>query len=328
MNEIVKTNRKLWIDLLRGIAIILVIFGHQGSVLKDFFVWTSPIKMPLFFAISGFLFTNKGSLYIGKLFMRLIFPYCILSLVPVVIVCHYFTGSNIYNEVLQFLFGWFIPTFFFSSILFRVLVVKLSNNKWLLFASFLIAAVGVIIPQNEILRVFEFKTILIAQHFMALGYAWKDLKKDDDSKPINRIVLIISIATYVILGSVNLIYYPLESIDVHTSSYYNPILCYIMILTGLYIMYVIGKYIGEKYENTIIVKTGALIGKHAIVIFLTQTIATIFLSFTLGSILPPNNRSYVTSLIYTICMVMISTIIGVICEKYCPIVLGISKKKK
>lgn len=328
MNEIVKTNRKLWIDLLRGIAIILVIFGHQGSELKDFFVWTSPIKMPLFFAISGYLFTNKGLFYIGKLFMRLVLPYCILSLVPIVIVYHYFTGNIIYNEVLQFLFGWFIPTFFFSSILFRALVVKLSNNKWLLFASFLIAVVGVIIPQTEMLRVFEFKTILIAQHFMTLGYVWKELKKEDDSKPANRIVFIISITTYVILGCVNLIYYPLNSIDVHTSSYYNPVLCYIMILSGLYIIYVIGKYIGEKYGNTIIVRTGALIGKHAIVIFLTQTIATIFLSYTLGIVLPSNNCSYVTTFIYTICMVMISTIIGVICEKYCPIVLGISKKKK
>ena len=53
-------NRKLWIDSIRAIAIIMVVFGHQIPEETSYFVYTSTVKMPLFFAISGYLFSDRG----------------------------------------------------------------------------------------------------------------------------------------------------------------------------------------------------------------------------------------------------------------------------
>lgn len=51
MPEAVK-NRKDWIDALHALAMILVIYGHRVPEWSEYFVFTSPIKIPLFFAIT------------------------------------------------------------------------------------------------------------------------------------------------------------------------------------------------------------------------------------------------------------------------------------
>ena len=53
-------TRLAWIDVLRALAIILVVFGHQVGGEIVFFLFTSPVKMPLFFAISGYVFSMRG----------------------------------------------------------------------------------------------------------------------------------------------------------------------------------------------------------------------------------------------------------------------------
>ena len=54
-------NRKLWIDSIRAIAIIMVVLGPQIPEETSYFVYTSTVKMPLFFAISGYLFSDRGA---------------------------------------------------------------------------------------------------------------------------------------------------------------------------------------------------------------------------------------------------------------------------
>lgn len=305
----------------------LVIFGHQGSGLPDFFMWTSPIKMPLFFAISGYLFTNRGKLDARKLFVRLAVPYFILSLIPIVIIYHLVIGVSVTDELLHFMFGWFIPTFFYSSILFRFQAIKIRSNKMLFCVSLTLAVVGIIIPQCDLLRVFELKTILVTQHFLVIGYIWKAFLVNRRSRLINKWALLFSLVVYLILVAINYKYYPLESIDVHTSAYYNPLLCYIQILCGLYITYAVIRTLCDKYEKSTTLHLLSKIGEYAIVVLLTQTIASAILTHSLGYVLPIDNESYFVTCIYTVLMLIISTFIGVLCDKFCPFVLGVKKKK-
>ena len=49
-------SRKEYIDVLRALAMFFVILGHQVRGDTKYFVFTSPIKIPLFFFITGYVF--------------------------------------------------------------------------------------------------------------------------------------------------------------------------------------------------------------------------------------------------------------------------------
>ena len=48
-----------WIDLAKGLAMILIIAGHAGHDPVDRFLYT--FHVPVFFLISGYFITEKGS---------------------------------------------------------------------------------------------------------------------------------------------------------------------------------------------------------------------------------------------------------------------------
>ena len=103
-----KNSKLEYIDIARGIGIILVVIGH--AIIKDFanksmfyyclrqLIYT--IHMPLFFVISGMLYEknkfkyNKGSnlQYITSKFSKFIIPYFSFSLIVYLIV---YIGSKI-----------------------------------------------------------------------------------------------------------------------------------------------------------------------------------------------------------------------------------------
>ena len=65
-----------WIDSLKGLAIILVVLGHNTGGENDAYHFFYTFHMPLFFLISGFLFSMKPPLeYLERSFRHLMVPY-------------------------------------------------------------------------------------------------------------------------------------------------------------------------------------------------------------------------------------------------------------
>ena len=110
--------RKYWIDALRGMAMLFVIFGHQCSEWTSFFVFTSAIKVSLFFVISGYLFNERNGdviSFLKNLFFKLIIPYFFLSLLPMRLLYGIIRGATIGvfgKYIYNFLCGtliWYMP---------------------------------------------------------------------------------------------------------------------------------------------------------------------------------------------------------------------------
>jgi fucose 4-O-acetylase-like acetyltransferase len=59
-------------------------YGHLVLSWSEYFVFTSPIKVPLFFAITGFVFNNckEEKTFYYKLFRQIIIPWLFFGLVP------------------------------------------------------------------------------------------------------------------------------------------------------------------------------------------------------------------------------------------------------
>ena len=86
------TKRLDWIDIAKGIGIILVVLGHtlvpqvrETDFAGFLWIFIYNFHMPLFFFLSGYLFekglphyTNKGKFILGKL-QYLMLPYLIFS---------------------------------------------------------------------------------------------------------------------------------------------------------------------------------------------------------------------------------------------------------
>ena len=81
----VEKHRKLWLDALRGVAMILVVYGHCVRDWDVYFLFTSPVKMPLFFIISSYLFNPRSGeqgKFFKNLFFKLVVPWMVLGMFP------------------------------------------------------------------------------------------------------------------------------------------------------------------------------------------------------------------------------------------------------
>ena len=82
MNERVK-----WIDSLRGFAIVLVILGHAG-IPQTMRIWIYSFHIPLFFFISGYVFSlkkvNNFKEFLIKKIKGIVIPLICFSFVAVI----------------------------------------------------------------------------------------------------------------------------------------------------------------------------------------------------------------------------------------------------
>ena len=93
-------ERKDWIDIIRGLAVVLVVIGHAAPESYPFFLLTSPIKMPLFFVISGYLFNARNGSYqrfFKNLLIKVIIPWFFLGLTPVIMMAP-FKGISYFTQ--------------------------------------------------------------------------------------------------------------------------------------------------------------------------------------------------------------------------------------
>ncbi len=148
-------KRENWIDIAKGIGIILVIIGHAGAPTKiTKFIYG--FHMPLFFLISGYLFDmekwEKAGLkkLIQKRFKSYIIPYFSLCFINLAINAIYesknLAGSDLIKATTEHIYWifysralaslmpnctplWFLPCLFLCTIyLFFLLKIK---NKWM-----------------------------------------------------------------------------------------------------------------------------------------------------------------------------------------------------
>ena len=153
--ELETTKRQRWIDIVRGIGIMLVVVGHVSS--NEILVsWIYSFHMPLFFFISGWLMQkyagqailNKA--YIQKKIYQLLVPfieYRFILIVWWVLVEKRFRELDL-GPI------WFLPTIFIAYIL-VALLIHFSNNmkKSLLMFISLVAVMIVVIYMHSILHI-------------------------------------------------------------------------------------------------------------------------------------------------------------------------------
>ncbi len=161
MNTITGKERNIWIDIAKGIGIILVVYGHvlrgldnaQLPINKEFFITSDlfiySFHMPLFFVLSGLLFKKGLNKYKSKGLLNnkiktILYPFIIWSILQTAIevMLSNFTNGQIGMEnLLTAIFipraqYWFLHALFCINLI-NILLQYVFRKHWLLISSML-----------------------------------------------------------------------------------------------------------------------------------------------------------------------------------------------
>lgn len=218
-----KSKQIEWINILRGFAIFLIVFGHSigySKGLTGLSRYLSSFYVPLFFFISGYLFQEnreeKLISFMKRKAKRILIPYfvfAILSLIPYYLFAGNIqaslgseetTSNNITSSLLTVLYGsghgdvlvqnsplWFLPCYFLVVIIAKISYESTKNCKWksLLLSLFFLLIGGIVYLFLNNTYPFGFETALVMLFFYFFGHQLKQLPM-----PSNKLKLIVTIA--------------------------------------------------------------------------------------------------------------------------------------
>lgn len=131
MAEISRNNRLKYIDALRGITMLLVVyyhvevfsFGERDSLINSLFI---SFRMPLFFFISGFI-AYKGVVWDGDYFFKMLKKKFLVQIIPTMFFCVLYYCVCQSENFLIFMekgprFYWFTITLFYMFLVYYIIM--------------------------------------------------------------------------------------------------------------------------------------------------------------------------------------------------------------
>lgn len=283
-------SRKLWVDIFKFLAIILVVIGHATG---EFNKYIYQFHMAAFFAVSGFctdFYKNSKLELIWKRFYSLIFPLVTIFLMGTLgmfflnkfgLYNIFFSGELPYVGVLTmikefFLYSnnyvWWMGTCWFLIILFLIIllqclitkVIDIRKKKNLILYFLIIIGLYVLgyllLDSNLNANVLK---VLIGQFFFSIGVIFRYLSTDVDInvKNIFKFLLLLIISIFIIDYLSKL---PNITVDYPELKFNNIFLNTISGLNGIILLFSISKIIEYflikfdlKYIKTAIEKIGS-----------------------------------------------------------------------
>ena len=322
--NIINSSRKGWVDALRGLAILLVMYGHCVKNMPAFFVFTSPVKMPLFFAISGYVFSVDGVgwyKFVNQIVRKIIMPWFILGLLPPVLMIPFKGVGNVLDMFLNMLSGkelWFMPCFIIGEIMHYLIRRYGKKILWIIIVSFLCFVLGIVLHRHGWLNYAMFNRALAVQPFFLIGYLFRTY----ESKLTNLSWCWIRAAFIVYIGLcfLSMVIFPGQTLNVNANRYYNIPYCLLLIFLGCFILFIAGAK--ADFHSMIM----SFIGQNTLVLYIWHilVIAVLVKGLSLlGWTMPVN---WWTALICVIWACLICGILAILLNRYLPFVVG--KKRK
>lgn len=314
-----------WLDICRGIGIILVVLGHSAipEVLRKYIF---SFHMPLFFFISGFLFKKNTNLsivsYVLHKVRTLLLPYFYFSII--IVICYYILNElTIKKGLINVLLGlgghhgialWFIISLFITEILFYIVYNNVSNKNLTIYilVSFV---VGYIMYKMQIHLPYKFEVTFTAIVFYYLGYIFR---KNDLLKSLNKYFYLFGLMFISILfSSLN------SRVDMNYNQLGNIIYFYLSAISGILYLHIISinfitmnKYHLMAFLNKILI----FLGMNSLIILAIHQITPQMISFLF-------QKQLYIKLFYSIFLEKLLTLSAILIiimfiNKYAPFLVG------
>lgn len=286
-------SRINWIDVARGIGIILVIQGHSlGAHSYRHFIYA--FHMPLFFFISGLVFDYKKYSFrqtFKKSAKGILVPYVLFSLLsialwPLQISNFEWTPDFIGKQLLGIIYAnsqtldfnlvlWFLPCLFITKILFAFLSEKIKNTSVLVvfLIGFSLLGYFAFLYLPDLNLPFGIESALTAVVFFGLG----SIVRTNYYERLNKVnrkklfyILCLSIIICLIAAAINFSLYG-RQIDIRLNNLGNYFVFYIGAVAGIVMTIAISMLIKQN-------RVLEYIGKNSLVLFVLHNIVFFFLT--------------------------------------------------
>lgn len=322
-------ERLSWVDVARGIGIILVIYGHTlGSSGHRYLIYS--FHMPLFFFLSGLVFRSReGESYkqsLVKDIKRIMIPYFIFAFASLIL---WFIilppeGQNlnsIFKQLIGIIYGnashgylaintvlWFLPCLFITKQIFWFLS-KLPRNI-LALSLILFSIIGYIssLYFSNLRFPYGFETALTGIVFFGMGYLWNYLPEKVNINIDKYIIFLCSIFVFttVYFADLNFQIYGLQ-VDMRLNRLNNYFYFYIAAISGILTTIFLSKIIDKN-------KVLEYLGRNTMPLFIWHYFVFIYLNKLFFMLNPTkeiiNFRNEYYTILYTtlsIIIIMIAT---------------------
>lgn len=185
-------NRIEWIDQLKGLMLLLVIIEHIGDIpsyLSPTIYYWGGSAMPVYFAISGYLFSVKRppKVFFKNKIESLLIPYILISFLLVTFDKNIYLqggGDYFFKELERILIDgisaskgtplWFVLTLFLINAIMYPIIRTLSNKWFLLGIAFISSIIAWKLSYNNIKLVLNLESLFTALPFFVVGYIFKE----------------------------------------------------------------------------------------------------------------------------------------------------------
>ncbi len=338
-----KINKRIeWIDIAKGIGIILVVIGHVSqNEFLNYFIYS--FHMPLFFILSGYLYKEKEH-FVKKKAKSILIPYFIFSFLtfsywymierklrgqttnPMDLFINIFVakGGNqnyLFNAVM-----WFLPCLFITEILFYFLQIKIKGKyklQVILFVIILCSMLGFIYPKITLLRLpYCIDTMLTAIVFYDIGYLFKNkmekFLKKIKSKKVTIIFMILILFLVAIFSWIE------QGANLNELKYNYFSLFYMVSVIGSLFIYMLSNQIHNKMIS--------YLGKNSLIIMCIHEPIKRVVIIAINKFTGINNnilrQNLASILLITIITIAITIPIIILINKFFPYVLGKGKEKR
>jgi acyltransferase len=291
-------KRNLYIDIAKGIGIILVVFAHNMQ-LYSVRSYLFPFAVHFFFFMAGYNFNlYKYSMdpvnFIRTRVLRLMLPYlaaCICSYfiyevtapilsLPQINVASALDGMMTgYLPDLEFnIVLWFLPALFFVDIIFLALGYKL-KGVYFFAAIMLVTIAGFILGKYDQQLILSFDIAMTVQFFVYSGYMLRQsnlLEKTMQAAGKGFLKFILTTSIFLLL--VAMIVYNANQVvpDIPTRAYGNPLLFFSAGLSGSIVVLMLS-FVIATVIHSYVGRTLAVIGRASLDILISHI--PIFLFF-------------------------------------------------
>ena len=319
-------NRIEFIDLAKGICILLVVAIHAIPELDDYLPFLPYVRMPLYFCLSGLFYKDYGSLknFTIKKLNNILIPFVawyIISMVIYLIGRLFFPGNHeatyyigdfifqneIYNQPI-----WFLLSLFWSNIIFSL--VRMISKKWYWEFAIIMAcaAAGLIMSYFKVFNFLYIGISLTCIPFFFLGYMLKQTELLYPSNSKKREFAIMSLC--MVLGMF-LVFYPTEpSRVIYYSNEFIGNNYLIYYLAGIFLT--VSLLLCSKFLKKIPFITW--IGRFSIIILVTHMLLVVIYRQILQRLTAGRLDSMIESLMVLTLVLLSIWFVIPICKKFFP----------